>query len=222
MVSIVAVIGKKGNGKTHLIEHLIPVLKSRGYRVGTIKHDVHGLKPEDVDHKGKDTYRHQVAGAERVVLAGPNKLSLTRELTGEMSVNEIGKGFLCGLDIVLAEGFKHTKLPKIEVLRSEVSGEPLSTKEDNLIALVSDKELNLGVPTFGLDDYEGLADLLEDHIKKGNGSGIELRVDGSKIALKHFAAEIIKETILGMIGVLNGVPENPKTVEIKIAAQIMD
>ncbi|MBU0567780.1 molybdopterin-guanine dinucleotide biosynthesis protein B [bacterium] len=216
MVPIVAIIGKKGNGKTHLIEHLIPVLKSRGYRVGTIKHDVHGLKPEDVDRKGKDTYRHQVAGAERVVLAGPNKLFLTRELEEELPVDRIGRGFLCGLDIVLAEGFKDSKLPKIEVLRSEVSDEPLSTKENGLVALVSDKEIDPGVPVFGLDDYEGLADFLEDYIKEGSGSGIELRVDGKEIALKSFAAEIIKEIIRGMISTLNGVPEKPESIEIKI------
>ncbi len=217
MVPIVAIIGKKGNGKTHLIEHLIPVLKSRGYRVGTIKHDVHVLKPEDVDRDGKDTYRHQMAGAERVVLAGPNKLFLTRELTEEMAVSEIGKGFLCGLDIVLAEGFKHTELPKIEVLRSEVSdAEPLSTKGDNLIALVSDKKIDLGVPLFDLKDYEGLADLLEGYIKRDFGDGIELRVDGKEIVLKSFAAEIIKETILGMISSLKGVSKNPDKVEIMI------
>lgn len=171
MVPMVAIIGKKGSGKTQLIEHLIPVLKSRGYRVGTIKHAVHDLRLEDVDHEGKDTYRHQVAGAERVVLVGPNRLFFVRDLERELPISEIGRGFMCEMDIVLVEGFKSERLPKIEIFRSQLHDEPLSTKGDNLVALVSDKDLDLGVPIFDPNDYQGLADLLEEHIKKGNGSG---------------------------------------------------
>ena len=49
---VVAIVSKKNSGKTTLIAKLIPELIKRGYRVGTIKHDVHGF---DIDHEGKDS-----------------------------------------------------------------------------------------------------------------------------------------------------------------------
>ncbi|MEW5767382.1 MAG: molybdopterin-guanine dinucleotide biosynthesis protein B, partial [bacterium] len=69
MVPVVSIVGGKNSGKTRLIEGIVPELKKRGYRIGTIKHDHHGLTAEDVDREGTDTYRHQLCGAESVVLS---------------------------------------------------------------------------------------------------------------------------------------------------------
>ncbi|MBW2739455.1 MAG: molybdopterin-guanine dinucleotide biosynthesis protein MobB, partial [Deltaproteobacteria bacterium] len=35
---IICIVGKSESGKTTLIEKLIPELKKRGYRIGSIKH----------------------------------------------------------------------------------------------------------------------------------------------------------------------------------------
>jgi Ni2+-binding GTPase involved in maturation of urease and hydrogenase len=38
---VVSIVGRSKSGKTTLIEKLIPLLKARGYRVGTVKHHAH-------------------------------------------------------------------------------------------------------------------------------------------------------------------------------------
>ena len=116
MPVIVSFVGRSESGKTTLIEKLIPVLLRRGLRVGTIKHTHH--TPE-LDRSGKDSARHLAAGASTVVLASSGQIQLVK--TG---VN----GGLGGLvryfddvDLLITEGFKQERTPKIEVLRLAVS-----------------------------------------------------------------------------------------------------
>ena len=68
------------------------------------------------------------------------------------------------MDLVITEGFKRKNRPKIEVCRSARNKKPLCKEYDNLIALVTDMDINLNVPTFGLEEIEALADLLEKNI----------------------------------------------------------
>lgn len=219
MVPVVSIVGCKNSGKTRLIEGVVPELKRRGYRIGTIKHDSHGLKPEGVDREGTDTYRHQLCGAESVVLSGPNKLMLIKQVNRPRTIDEINRAYLCGLDLVLAEGYKNEDKPKIEVYRQEVGGGNglLCKPEDNLIALVSDSRFALDLPWFGLNDYSRVADFLEEKfLCREQVPEIDLIVNQQKILLKRFVRGFLKKAILGMIGSLRDVPENPQSVEIKI------
>ncbi|MFH1564171.1 MAG: molybdopterin-guanine dinucleotide biosynthesis protein B [Nitrospirota bacterium] len=164
MVPVVSIVGRKNSGKTTLIEGVVAELKRRGYCIGTIKHETHGLRLEDVDREGKDTYRHQLSGAEIVILAGPNKLMLVKELNDELSLDEIRQAYINNLDLILTEGYKTENKPKIEVLRQEIAREKgllCSREKDNLIAVVSDKKIDMGIPCFELNDYSQIADFLE-------------------------------------------------------------
>jgi len=156
---IVCVCGKKNSGKTTLLEKLIAALTRRGLAVATIKHDRHGF---DIDHEGKDTWRHKRAGAVATLISGPDRIGLVRDLPdGEMSLEQICGLLGDGIELVLAEGFKRSALPKVEVVRAERSREAICGPDDQLLALVTDVEgLDLGVPRFGLDEVEPLADLL--------------------------------------------------------------
>ena len=86
MIPIVSIVGKSDAGKTTLLEKLIPELKRRGYRVATIKHDAHQF---EIDHPGKDSYRHFHAGADWTIIGSPAKLALVRRLERELSLDEI-------------------------------------------------------------------------------------------------------------------------------------
>jgi molybdopterin-guanine dinucleotide biosynthesis protein MobB len=222
MIPAVSIVGRKNSGKTTLIEGVVAELKRRGYRIGTIKHSAHELKLEDIDHEGKDTYRHQLSGAEVVILSGPNRLMLTREVMDYLSIDELRRIYLSGLDLILIEGYKKEDKPKIEVFRQEIGGEEgllCSREKDNLIAIVSNRKFDLGIPCFGLNDYSGIADFLEkEFINKRQDSDIELVVDKKDIYLKGFAAGFLKKAILGMISSLKGVPESPQEVEIKVVS----
>ncbi len=152
---IVCVAGKSGAGKTTFLEKLIRELKNRKVRVGTIKHDAHGF---DLDKPGKDTWRHARAGADTVIISSPAKFALIKNVEEEMSLDRVAE-LIQDMDIILVEGYKGSTKPKIEINRTAHSSGLLCVS-DELIALVSDAEWNIGIPLFDLDDASGVSDLL--------------------------------------------------------------
>ena len=157
MSKVINIVGYSSNvGKTLLIENLIKELKSRGYSIATIKHDVHGF---DIDKKGKDTYKHREAGAETVVISSKNRFAMIKELNEEIEFNDIIK--LLYKDIILVEGYKNSNLRKIEVYRSGVSDKIITPKE-KIIAVASDINLNLeNIKVIDKNSIKELADLIE-------------------------------------------------------------
>jgi molybdopterin-guanine dinucleotide biosynthesis adapter protein len=154
---IVSIVGKSNSGKTTLIERLIPALSARGYRIGTIKHSHHDI---DLDRPGKDSYRHKSAGAEAVMVAGPRRIALVKDVA-DAQIDDLLIYFK-GIDLVITEGYKRTTRPKIEVCRAARSETPLCGEDPSLVAMVTDLDLApLSVPAFLPDDIQGLADFIE-------------------------------------------------------------
>jgi molybdopterin-guanine dinucleotide biosynthesis protein MobB len=167
MIPIVSITGRSNTGKTTLIERLIPELNRRGYRVGTIKHNLHGF---EIDHEGKDSWRHQQAGARITVLASPGRVAVVEKVDKDPTIAELRDHYINDVDIILVEGFKGNPYPKIEVFRSVLKHEPLCTSEDNLLAFAGDVQLDRGVTCLNINDIEGVADLIEDlFLKKNEG-----------------------------------------------------
>lgn len=156
MPPIISVVGTSNVGKTTLIEKLIPVLKRRGYRIGVVKHAHHGFS---IDRKGKDSWRHRTAGADTVMVASPGKIAMVKDEPCE-DLACLEKYFE-GMDLVITEGYKRETKPKIEVFRKAASKSPVCLDNHNLIALVTDADIDAKVPKFGLEDIENLADLIE-------------------------------------------------------------
>lgn len=146
------------SGKTTLIEGIIKELKKSNCIISTIKHDVHGF---DIDKKGKDTYKHRLAGADNVSISSKNRFALIKELKEELSINEIINQNL-NSDYIIVEGYKNSNLRKIEVFRKDFSKQIITPKE-NLIAIATD-DFNLltdfDVPKIPLNDYKSLVDLI--------------------------------------------------------------
>jgi len=156
MPPIISVVGKSKSGKTTLIEKLIPALKQRGYKIGTVKHAYHRF---DMDKKGKDSWRHKAAGADTVIVVSPGAIAMVKDDHSD-SFDELKKYFE-DMDLVITEGFKHKHAPKIEICRAARNTEPLCRDNSELVALVTDTDIALNVPVFGLEDIEGLANLIE-------------------------------------------------------------
>jgi len=156
MLPIISVVGKSKSGKTTLIEKLIPELKNRGYRIGTIKHTHHDF---ELDTKGKDSWRHKAAGADTVVIASGEKIVMVKD-ENSAGLERIGKYF-DDVDLVIAEGFKKENRPKIELYRSHKNNLPLCQNDKTVIALVTDTDIRVNVPVFGLEEIKSLADLIE-------------------------------------------------------------
>ncbi len=159
MPVVISIVGKSDSGKTTLLEKLVPELKRRGYRVGTIKHNVHGF---DFDLEGKDSWRHKQSGSQAVVLSGPSRVALIKDVAKELTIDEIVSEYLCDMDIVLTEGYKKEGKPKIEIFRKDGPHKDILSKGDkNLVAMVTDKKMEIDAPCFGLKDIVQLVDFIE-------------------------------------------------------------
>lgn len=173
---MVAVIGKKHSGKTSLTVRLCAELHRRGHRVMTIKHGSHTF---NIDPSTTDTYRHYHEGnAERVAMAAPDKFALIVRWGEELSAEEIAARHMSDADIVVCEGFKRSRLPKIEVFREAAHRTPLYDPTDesahDYVAIVTDVNLrDATVPVIRFDDatwLETLADLVERRIMNADSS----------------------------------------------------
>jgi molybdopterin-guanine dinucleotide biosynthesis protein B len=164
---VISIVSKKNSGKTTLLEKLIPVLCQRGYRVGTIKHDYHGF---DIDHEGKDTWRHRQAGARTVVISSPRRIAMIKEVEEEIHLDDIVAQHFADMDLVITEGYKTAGKPQIEVFRRAAHETPLHSKgaPDTMVAVVSDVPVDLDVPRFDIDDYLSLAAFIEEKFIKTN------------------------------------------------------
>jgi len=152
-VPMVFIVGFSGSGKTTLIERLIHVLVRNGVRVGTIKHDVHGF---EMDSPGKDTWRHKRAGAGATIISSPARIGMVKDVDHDLSPNELA-GLMQDMDIILVEGYKSIRQPKIEVFRSGNDKSPVCRDDRHLIAVVSDVPQNWGVPCFLMDQVDEIA-----------------------------------------------------------------
>ncbi len=161
MPPVVSIVGKSKSGKTTLIEALISELKSRGYHIATIKHSAHRLS---FDKPDKDSWRHIQAGSDATVISSPDQVVLIKPVTEEPDLNDIARLFGEDYNIILAEGFKQSSAPKLEVHR-KAAGPPLS-HINNLIAIATDEPLETKTRQFSLHDTKGLADLLENSFIK--------------------------------------------------------
>ena len=155
MPPVLSIVGKSNSGKTTLIEKIIPELKRRGYRVGIVKHAHHGF---EMDQQGKDSYRHQKAGADAVMVASPGQIGMVKKFPSECLDDLVP--FFSDMDILISEGFKRDRAPKIEVFRKESHEKPACLTDKTLMALVSNTPLPVLVPQFALDDIDGLAEFI--------------------------------------------------------------
>jgi molybdopterin-guanine dinucleotide biosynthesis protein B len=134
----------------------------------------------------------------------------------DLTLAELREKLIQDVDLILSEGYKKDGQPKIEIFRKEKHKELLCTKKDRLVAIVSDREFDVGVPCFSLDDAKGVADFMEKKfLKAKKEAGITLKVDGRTVSLKPFIRDFLSGSIKGMVSSLKGC-EKPKRIEIHI------
>ncbi len=155
-IPILCLVGRSNSGKTTLIERLIPELVQAGYRVATVKHAGHGF---DLDTEGKDSWRHKRAGASTVVVLSKGSLAMFSDVPDDIKVEQIRDQYLGQkIDLIIAEGWKSDGYPKIVVVRDQLGEVPVS--QEGLLAIVSNKPLEVSIPTFDPDDIKGLSELI--------------------------------------------------------------
>src|SRR3954467_6137682 len=162
-MKVVGFAGFSGSGKTTLVERVIPALRLRGLRVSVVKHAHHNF---DIDHPGKDTWRHREAGAFEVVVASDKRLALMREFErpANLTVHHLIAELYDGVDWVLVEGFKQSDLQKIEVWRASAAKPALYPDDPFVVAIATDSPQQLPVetlrPVLDLNDADAVAQWL--------------------------------------------------------------
>ena len=158
-MKVFGVTGWKNSGKTGLVERLVSDFISRGLSVSTVKHAHHTF---DVDHPGRDSYRHRAAGAKEVLLVSKNRWAIMHELRDEdePELSEILKK-VEKVDLVIIEGFKRDRHPKIEAFRQETRTSAIASEDQSIVAVAADTSLtDLKIPVFDLNNTSEIADFI--------------------------------------------------------------
>jgi molybdopterin-guanine dinucleotide biosynthesis protein B len=161
-MNVFGVTGWKNAGKTGLMERLVAEIIGRGYTVSTLKHAHHTF---DVDHPGKDSHRHRIAGASQVLLASTERWALMNEHRGtqEPSLPEL-LAKLDPVDLILIEGWKRDSHPKVEAWRAETGNPLIAPNDQTILAVASDIVLEIDRPVFDLDDTAVVADFILEYL----------------------------------------------------------
>ncbi|MBF9046911.1 molybdopterin-guanine dinucleotide biosynthesis protein B [Rhodobacterales bacterium LSUCC0031] len=154
-MKIYGVAGWKNTGKTTLTERLVAELVGQGLRVSTIKHAHHAT---EIDHPGRDSYRHRAAGASQVIVASPLRWALMTELRG---ADEPPLAALLAhfdpCDLILIEGYKTAPHPKIETHRQAAGRDLLALSNPTIRAIASDGPIDTNLPRFDLNNVAAIA-----------------------------------------------------------------
>ncbi len=160
MIPILSIVGLSNSGKTTLLVEIVKELTARGFRVATIKHDAHSF---DIDHKGKDSWRHKQSGAVVSVISSPAKIAVVQDTNRDHSLADIRETYIRYVDIIVSEGYKREDHPKIEVYRKELGRDPLCSDDAQLVAIAGDFFANsAGAPALSLNNPAALCDFIEE------------------------------------------------------------
>ena len=156
---IIGLAGWSGSGKTTLLTKVIPCIVAKGKRVSTLKHAHHGF---DLDQPGKDSYAHRAAGATEVLISSAKRWAIMHELREgpEPALRDL-LARLSRTDLVIVEGYKRERIPKLEIHRVEVGKPLLHLEDDWIVAIASDTKLpQASIPVVDINDVAKIADIL--------------------------------------------------------------
>ncbi len=205
MIPIISIVGRSNSGKTTLITGLVAELKRRGYRVAVIKHSSAEVEPDTLN---KDTWRFTQAGSDVSAITTESRFAMFKKLDRALSPEELYYFTGWDYDVILAEGYKHSDYPKIEVHRRDL-GPELVSEPSQLLALVTDEPVELAVPQFSKDDAGSIADLVERRMAAFRRPAVDISADGVPIVLSDSARDALFRTLTAMLaGTGQTAPEN--------------
>lgn len=162
---VFGITGWKNSGKTTLTERLVAEMVQRGLRVSTVKHAHHDT---EIDHPGRDSHRHRMAGAGQVIVCSPRRWALMTELRDEAPEPPLDAllARLDPCDLVLIEGYKSAPHPKIETHRAVLARGLLAPSNPTIRAIARDAEVDHPLPQFDLDDVPAIATFILQEVDR--------------------------------------------------------
>ena len=211
-MKIFAFAGTSDSGKTRLIRKLVGELKNRGHTVSVIKHCAHGF---DIEAQGKDTAQFVEAGSDSVCMYSPKGIAVFQQKKTDLDVRKISREYLKCSDFILVEGDRSDKtLKKIEVLRKGVS-EKISCPLEELVAVISEFDVETNIPVFHPDEIEKISDFLENQPHEKEPL-LQLNIDNVSVPMNPFVQRIFTNALQGMISSLEGIPEDPECITLSL------
>ena len=165
-VPLLAVTAESGSGKTTLLTRVIPILKSKGLKIGCLKHTHHHF---DLDKPGKDSYKIKAAGVDQMLLGDAKNWALIVSVAeDENNLESLLSCFkIQNLDLILVEGFKNSAIPQISVHRGDNNISQFRIGQHTIAiatnAIFKNKPL---VPTLNLDNPTEIASFIVRHVLK--------------------------------------------------------
>ena len=160
---VFCISGLKNSGKTTLIVKLIEIFKLKFSKIAVIKHDGHDFT---IDNEDTDTNRFMKSGVSQVSIFSNYKYaSIVKK--PNVSVEEIISKIEKDTELIIIEGMKHSKYPKIEIIREEISKKSICEKE-NLIAIATDTKitsLNKELKFIPLSDTAKIAEIIMNYFQ---------------------------------------------------------
>lgn len=163
MAHVIGITGYANSGKTTLIARLISIFSSRGLKTASVKHAAHGY---DLDQPGRDSWLHYNAGADQVIVVGPDSMTRRQRLERTPALQEIIDS-ISPVDLILVEGFKNEVNPRILIYQPQ-SQQDRDYPPGQYLAAITDEKVNLDIPVFGLEQIEELADFIVEYISSVN------------------------------------------------------
>jgi len=160
---VIGVAGFKNAGKTTLVEKLVRALTAQGYRISTVKHAHHSF---DIDHEGRDSFRHRKAGASEVAVVSQSRWAIIHESRDdpEPSLEEV-LAKLGPCDLVIVEGYKRDSHNKIEVRNLALDHPKLAGEDPTIVAIAANGPVaDAPVPVYDRDDVTALCGFIAKHL----------------------------------------------------------
>lgn len=198
MVPVVTIVGRSKSGKTSILEKLIAEFKNRGYRVAAIKH---AHDTVDLDIQGKDTWRLTKAGSDATAICSPSIMTIFKRTSDDPTLEEAVTKLGNEYDIILSEGFKSGRYAKIEVI-GDRDDDSILCNPSELMAVISDKDIELPVPIFKKTDIAKVTDFIIENVIDRSSPDITVIVNEKQVFMKPFVKNIIANSILAMLGTL--------------------
>jgi molybdopterin-guanine dinucleotide biosynthesis protein B len=202
MGPLLYVYGPSNSGKTMIVERLLKAPELADLRIATIKRSTQSTL--DFDVEGKDTWRHQDAGAvatgatssSNSMLIVPRNVGIHRILVAIEALE--------GADLVLVEGLGDDAPGSA----AKVAVGSVEEKAPGTVVELTGGEADLGQVLHAIERIRGKAEDAE--------GGVRLRVDGRDVPIKGFVQDFLEGTVRGAISTLRKTGEGDEEVEIRL------
>ncbi|MBY7142077.1 molybdopterin-guanine dinucleotide biosynthesis protein B [Virgibacillus sp. NKC19-3] len=156
-MEIIQIVGYKNSGKTTLANTFIETLANQGVRVASLKHHGHGGVPLGIEET--DSEKHKRSGAVLSGVEGDGLFQISRQQPWDID-QMLAIYTLMDIEVVIMEGFKRQRYPKVVLIRTEEDLHLLD-KVTNIKAVLTSLELkqeSYSYPIFTISEMDALVE----------------------------------------------------------------